>query len=521
MNSALEIPSTNLSNVSSLFPCRERQIQALKTLISINGASNRNIIVHGLAATGKTVITKAILEEVARFYQSGCDRDESTSSVKSDNSKYDNIPQDIFSYAFVNNEECIDVRQLFEHTIGSICHALNVENNNSGLLANISDFLVQIQKLLESWVGDRKNVYMEKRFILVLDGIDKQIRNGFFPQSLPAALTRIGDFVPNLTIVYITTYPRTSFLNFPGIPCIFFQSYTKSELLKIILLTKPIPPLSSPEDTFQIWSRFTSSVYDSLSKHSGRDLLSFRTLCLRLWPVFIHPILSDEIDVNSFSRLMVVNRSLFQNDYVLVHDIISPSSKVNNQTNEITAIINQKSQHTSIADLLPTYSRLLLIACYIASFSPVRNDTVTFTKSSTAKRRRKGYGLASTSSASGVVKSRKIPRKLLGAQGFVLERMLAIFHALCADSDFIVESDEKNFLNNHEAIHSQLVINGNANVQTAIATLVSLRLLTRTGNPNISDILDASIKYRVTIGWDMVRSLARSVGIEIENYLGD
>lgn len=288
-----------------------------------------------------------------------------------------------------------------------------------------------------------------------------------------------------------------------------------------MLLTKPNPALPSQENTLQIWTRFISAVYESLSKHSGRDILSFRALCLRLWPVFIRPILSEESEAKSFSRLMVANRSLFQNDCVLEHDIITSFSKERIQSNSIANFNNHKERHMNIADLLPIYSRLILTACYVASFSPARNDSLVFIKMSTAKRRRKGYGVAMKSSRSGVPKSRKIPRKLLGAQTFVLERMLAIFHALYADTDFLNESAKK--IDSYNEMDSSFcsTINGSANLQTAIATLVSLRLLTRTGNPNTGDVLDASIKYRVTIGWDMARSLARSVGIEIENYLYD
>ncbi|POS87414.1 hypothetical protein EPUL_001180, partial [Erysiphe pulchra] len=505
MDSSLEIPQTVLSTISSLFPCRERQIHALKTLISINGAPTRNIIVHGLEATGKTAITKVVLEELSKFYKNGTSKDHSFDSSETESSESNSVLRDIFGYAFVKNDECIDARQLFEHTIGSISEALDVENNTTGLLASLSDLLVQIQQLLESWVKKEKNSYFKKRFILIFDGIDKQIRNGILSQSIPAALARIGDFVPNLTIIFITTCPRASFLNFSGIPCIFFPSYTKSELFTIISLTRPNPALPSQENTLQIWSRFTTAVYDSLSKHSGRDIISFRALCLRLWPIFIRPILSGELEANSFSRLMVANRSLFQNDCVLEHDIITSSSKEKAQSNTMTTFNIQKERHMNIADLLPTYSRLILTACYVASFSPVRNDTLVFIKMTTAKRRRKGYGTAMTSSRSGATKSRKIPRKLLGAQAFVLERMLAIFHALCADADSLIESAEKSSLNNEMDISFCSTINGSANIQTAIATLVSLRLLTRSGNPNTGDVLDASIKYRVTIGWDMAR----------------
>ncbi|RKF65422.1 Origin recognition complex subunit 5 [Golovinomyces cichoracearum] len=491
MGTIFEIPDKELlSSITSTLPCRERQIQALTTLVSqINGASPRNVILYGLEATGKTVITKEVLKQLSIHFSSSTSSDD-TNDLK-----------DIFCYAFINSEECIGTRHLFEQIIGSISKALNCQPS-TGLLANMSDLVTQTQQLFESWEA-RKNI--EKRFVLVIDGIDKQINP--LPQTFPAALARVADIVPNLTIIFITTCPRPSFLHLSGIPHIYFPSYSRSEILTIILHTKPVPSLCTQEDTLQTWTRFTTAVYDSLSKNSGRDIRSFRALCLRMWPHFIRPVLSEELKLNPFSRLLVTNRALFRNESVLVHEI--SSSRVKTPPN------TQVQKYTDIANLLPNFSRLLLIASYLASFSSSRNDAIFFMKASIAKRRKKGGGTALISSRSNISKSRMIPRKLLGAQNFALERMLAIFHAICAESE--MGNEGGSIYKEHQI----LAINGNADLQMSIATLVSLQLLTRVGNQNSLDVLDASTRYRVTIGWDMARIVARSVGVEIENFLND
>ncbi|TQS36764.1 hypothetical protein Golomagni_02778 [Golovinomyces magnicellulatus] len=491
MGSFFELPDEKLlSPITSILPCRERQIEALISLVSqINGALPRNIILYGLEATGKTVITKEVLKQLSIHFS--CP----TTSEDTKNTK------DIFRYALINSEECIGTKHLFEQIIGSISKALNSQPS-TGLLANMSDLVTQTQQLFESWEA-RKNT--DKRFVLVIDGIDKQINS--LPQTFPAALARVADIVSNLTIIFITTCPRPSFLHLSGIPHIYFPSYSRSEILTIILQTKPVPSLCTQEDTLQTWTRFTTAVYDSLSKNSGRDICSFRALCLRMWPHFIRPVLSEELKLNPFSRLLVANRALFRNESVLVHKISSCKGKTPPNT--------QVQKYTDIANLLPKISRLLLIASYLASFSSSRNDAIFFMKTSIAKRRRKGGGTVLTSSRSKISKSRMIPRKLLGAQNFALERMLAIFHAICPDSELRNEGGSSN------KEHQNLAINGSADLQMSIATLVSLQLLTRVGNQNSLDVLDAGTRYRVTIGWDMARILARSVGVEIENYLND
>jgi len=62
---------------------------------------------------------------------------------------------------------------------------------------------------------------------------------------------------------------------------------------------------------------------------------------------------------------------------------------------------------------------------------------------------------------------------------------------------------------------------GAADIQMAIATLATLRLLVKVGAANAGDTLDAGSKYRVAVGWEVVRGVARSVGVEAEDYLAE
>jgi origin recognition complex subunit 5 len=131
-------------------------------------------------------------------------------------------------------------------------------------------------------------------------------------------------------------------------------------------------------------------------------------------------------------------------------------------------------------------------------------------KSAAAKRRKKGGGTALSRGRTGVTKHRKIPRKLLGPQAFVLERMLAIFHAIKEDAD------GRGRLGTGRDLTA-----GAADIQLAVATLASLRLLVKMGAANGGDTLDCGTKYKVAVGWEVVRGIARSVGIEAEDYVAE
>ena len=54
----------------------------------------------------------------------------------------------------------------------------------------------------------------------------------------------------------------------------------------------------------------------------------------------------------------------------------------------------------------------------------------------------------------------------------------------------------------------------------AMATLASLRLLVRVGGAQAGgDPMDRGGKWRVNVGWEVVRALGRSMGIEVEEWL--
>lgn len=129
-------------------------------------------------------------------------------------------------------------------------------------------------------------------------------------------------------------------------------------------------------------------------------------------------------------------------------------------------------------------------------------------KAAGAKRRKRGGGTALPKSRPGVSKHRKISRKLLGPQAFVLERMLAIFHAIKDDAECKGRSGR-----------GRELTGGSADLEMGIATLVTLRLLAKVGSVNSGDALEAGTKYRVAVGWEVVRGVARSVGVEAEDYL--
>ncbi|CAF9923005.1 MAG: hypothetical protein ALECFALPRED_002285 [Alectoria fallacina] len=389
--------------------------------------------------------------------------------------------------AIVRSQECITTRHLLERTVtvvkeALVAHGLPEEANGlDGRCESISAFVVELQRILKG----------REKFILVFDGIDRQREAA--PTLLPA-IARIGEILPNLTTILITTVLQPHLLHHPGIPHIHFPPYTRTETLSILSGT-PLSLYSSPassqspdttmaasdDDSEWLWARFTAAVWDSLGQPAARAVPKIRDVCARLWPPFIKPIVDGHYGAREFSKLLVKNRSLFQSEDALIDSIIptKPSST-----------IGKPNKQFSYA--LPYYPTYLLISAYLASHNPSKHDITLFSKTSLSKRRKRGGGTALTSQRAS--KHRKISRRLLGPQPFAIERLFAIFHAIL----------------------SHPYAAGGADMMCQVATLVGLRLIVKAGSGG--DVLEGGGKWRVNVGWEFVRGVARGVSFDVENF---
>lgn len=447
-------------------------------------------------------------------------------------------------YAVVRSKECITGRHLLERAVCAASDAVDWEGG-AGRCENLAQLVVLLGKMLEGGKG---------RFVLVFDGVDKQ-RDA--PPTLVPALARLGEVVslsslgvrveltftkiPNLTTVFVVTSPRPHFLHNPGAPHIHFPSYTKAEAMAIISRSAPSIYPTSPleatsvsdgadnmvvegednnavprptaKETADLYSRFLSAVWDTFAKYAGRDILSFRRIALALWPRFTAPIRAGVYGPREFQRLLTSQRPLFRDESVLTPSIINtslptPPASIAPSHPQLPTTTISKSPANSLANKhalttppLPYTSRILLIAAYLASYTPARLDTVLFAKSSgPTKKRRKNLGGNATKPRPGTAARRKLNRKLLGPQAFVMERCLAIFWAL-----------------REEATGGGRAETGGADILAAVAALSSLRLLGKTSK--VADPLEGGCKWKVNVGWDVVRGVGRSVGIEVEEWI--
>ncbi|MCJ1357317.1 MAG: hypothetical protein MMC33_007313 [Icmadophila ericetorum] len=465
------LPDALLVFLNDSIPCREQQIRQLASLLDPSIPNLPVLVLYGLEATGKSLTSKAVLGAIGT------------------------------PHAIVRSQECITSRHLLERTVAVCREALDWEGDAmplpqfDGKCENTIALAGQLQELLEK----------RKRLTLVFDGIDHQRETSAF--LLPALarlpeLVRIGPRaeiqrteslqIPNLTLIFIVTAPRPRFLCLTGAPHIHFPPYDRSQVLSILAqnphtIYEPTNGdqdnigFEYDEDDVWLWTKFCEAVWTSLGKGAARDVVNFRSICEKLWHPFVQPIRDGAYSPREFPKLLVRNKMLFQGDAALTASImpIDPTQPRKSTT---------KHSHE-----LPYFTKYLLISAYLASHNPSRLDQVYFMKAHSKKRRKKSHN----TSTPGKPKHRKIQRRLLGPQAFVLERLMAIFHAIVP----------------------RKVQSGSADVMAQIATLASLRLIAKASGS--ADVLDAGSKWRVNVGWEYIRGLGKRVGCEVEDYLAE
>ncbi|KAH0610798.1 uncharacterized protein H6S33_011225 [Morchella sextelata] len=487
------VPDALLSSINAQYPCRVPQLQRLSALIGDeDDPSPPSIIVHGLEATGKSLIVRAFLEAAeCRF-------------------------------AWVPCNECVTARHLTQRVAAAVGGG-----EEAGRCDGVGALAVMLAAMLGGGGGGGGGggkyflVWRLLQLVVREERIDQQRE---LTPTLLAGLGRLGEMIPNLTVIFIVSVSKARLLSSAEVPHIHFTPYTKDESIKVLSkyvrrITKlPTTKLSStttaltgttttsgeasasaetetedeeedeytPEtaaEELYVWEKFCGTVWDSLAKGAARDIVQFRDAVESMWDQFVQPIARGQYGTRNFSQLYLLQKEMFRRESSIVTSVVPvPAAEATR-----AAVVAGKNVHD-----LPYYSKYLLCAAYLASYNPSRQDVNFFTKTGDFKKKRRGGGGGGKGRPA---KTRKIHRRLLGPQAWPLERMLAIFYAILPHP-----------------------INSSVDLQTQIATLTSLRLLTKA---SVTDALEASTKWRVNVGWDYIRGVARSVKFDIEDFVAE
>ncbi|CAL5865996.1 uncharacterized protein PFLUO_LOCUS203 [Penicillium psychrofluorescens] len=526
------LPTDVARSLRPQWPCRDLQARQLASLLSPQTPGPPTLVVHGISATCKSTITRAVLSALE-------------------------VP-----HAVVRSSECITGRHLLTKILGATLEALNRKDEwekfGKGRVEHVSTLAVLLDECLSSRAADKTG-----KFVLVLDEIDRQREA---PPTLLSALARLGEIIPSLCVVLIlSSTPRPLFLQNAAVPHISFPPYTRKEAIAIILNSEaPVVEGLPAETSSQIYPNFVSTIYDTLVGPTAGSIPVFRSICSKLWPQFVAPIANGEAPPGGnaewdFSHLVVKNRVLFrhQGESALVHRIVPEEAS--------TATLKPRaplaaSAVPSALPSLPYFSTLILTSAYLASHTPQRLDTIFFSKfssSSLSARNKRAHhrrrlkvlsqaqaeeqaagGGASTPGKKGKRSKTRItkstlssafatssattsamgggagiagPSTILTARSFPLERLLAIYHAIDPNPPA-------------NPIRVGAVAD---QIYAELATLRRLRLVIPasghgggvSGIGSGNTTADAGDKWSVNVTGEWIGELAKGIGVEVGEWL--
>lgn len=444
--------------LNMLFPERENQIRELYNIIGTpEERYGSSIFIHGGPSTGKSSITKTMMKKL-------------------------NI-----RHAFLNVTECYTSKILFESILNKLSdHKIDPSIGQPyAKCDNMMDFLLYLQQIHE-------DLGLSGSFI-VLDNAEK-LRTMEF-NILPAFLRLREVSELSISVIFITELPFEKFYGKQGLEepiKIYFPQYNKDELLNILagdvhhakqmVLTKYDELLDFDQEFYRNYVNVFLSVFYRVC----RDLSELRYMARINFLKYCEPIMNKETSINDsmalFRKAAPTLKSSLEVLYLRIVDDRTPS-EVEKQS--IGLVLSKENVARTLE--LPFYAKYLLIAAFLASYNPAKDDKRFFVKFHGKKMKTKKD-----------IKSKsKISEQLntqLGPKPFSLDRLLAIFYAIL---------DENIGFNNHLLVQ--------------LSSLVELQLLTSLSD---SYVLDGH-KYKCNVNFDFIQTISKMVGFSIRKYLSD
>jgi origin recognition complex subunit 5 len=269
-----------LEELNSVYPCREAQLFALSSVIGhASFPSPPAVCLTGFPTSGKSIITRAFLNAIGT------------------------------KYVWVDCSETISSALLFDRIVNKLRGLGGRDLSRVKMLADINNFVVQVQRVLESFNGKVILVTLfacqHWRQVLAKAQYLVQLQ----PDSLFAVLARLPTLLSataQLTVLFLTTSIPTRSLGGLPLPTIHFPSYSKPQLLKILnqhtpesLYTVSTPPTVpgdlDDDELAKIWEGLNSAVIDTYGPGTSLDVPTILALSSELWPEFVQPVIDAGI----------------------------------------------------------------------------------------------------------------------------------------------------------------------------------------------------------------------------------
>ncbi|XP_075985225.1 origin recognition complex subunit 5 [Anticarsia gemmatalis] len=461
-----------MEEIQNKVPCREEQLNDLFNLLGEGDECLPcSIFISGSMATGKTLCVNSVLQYLN------------------------------YKHVIIDCIECYSPKIMYESILSGL-EDEEVEIKCDSLM----DLINSLNRRQDTETG-------YEPVIIVFDRAER-LRN--MDHNIMSAFLRLRELCNlNICTIFITHLVYENFYFKMGVrePIkLFFPNYNKEELFKIIFLQQKgfirhLNTTYNVEDDIkyqldkpELFANFLNA-FLSVFYRPCRDLIELQHMACVNFTKYCEPIIKNEMQATDLTKLWRHISPVLKANLELLYLRISESKPTNpspgKENSDLDYRPNNNFENTLKEELtstktfaqsfeLPYYAKYLLIAAYLASYNPPKEDKRLFMKNHGKQRKRLQQVRAKA----------KITEKLntqLGPKVFTLDRLLAIFYAIL---------EEK--------------IGLTSNLLAQIATLVELKLIA--GSKEID--LDTA-KYKCIVGYDFISAVAQTVGFNVRKYLYD
>ncbi|XP_077284574.1 origin recognition complex subunit 5 [Arctopsyche grandis] len=476
---------TFLFEQRSVLPCRENQLLQIYSYIgNIDEPVPHCLFLYGNAATGKTACLINTLEYLS------------------------------YRYVVLNAVECYTQKIIYETILNKLSgHVPSRDNKYMSVFKcdNIKDFVAQLNFMFEK--------YSYEPVIIVFDNASR-LRD--MEHNILPAFLRLKEFCNlNVCTILVSDIPFEKYLLKTGLKepiKIFFPQYTKEELYNIIL-TNQAQCANYALQKLERNSKFKNDIlrHDVFANYLNaflsvfyrpcRDLVELKHMARLNYVEYCEPILNGSIEADDVTKLWRYIAPILKSSLEILYLRLNGTNNHLNQTGDPCYEIQLKMESLDLTKEevvkegeqiltnemmstetfaqsfeLPFYAKFLLIAAYLASFNPAKEDKRLFMKYHGKKKKRMQLVNANA----------KLAERLniqLGPRVFTLDRMLAIFYAILEERAGLT-----------------------ANLLAQISSLVRLRLLTASTD---------CMRYKCTVSYEFIAAISKMVGFNIRKYLYD
>ncbi|XP_076627500.1 origin recognition complex subunit 5 [Colletes latitarsis] len=427
-----------LESVEEKIICRKSVINQLYSLIGYSDEPMPcSIFVYGHIATGKSLVVETMLSYLK------------------------------YNVTIINCIEHANSKHIFDYILSDL--SLNVTNSkmNTKLQLkcdNIIDFIINLKEV---------SLKDSRPIVIVFDKCEK-LRD--MNASLLPAFSRLKELSNvNVCVIFISGIVWEKFHAKIGIyePIkVHFPQYNRNEFAEILLSFKTC-------DYEELFYKNYLNLFLSVFFRFCRDLNELRYMAKINFSKYIQPIETDKSKKVDSAILWRNISAVFKANLEVIYLRVSSDDFVKN--NQFSKEIESTTK-LALSFELPYYAKYMLIASYLASYNPAKEDKHLFVKEKTKKKIK----------ATIKKKTAKLSTQC-GPYNFPVSRMLAIFCAIL---------DEK--------------VDINANLLAQIPSMCQLGLLTVVGNYNLDEP-----KLKCCVSYDFILVIAKTVGFSIQNYIYD